>query len=160
MKHFSRILFLAALFIPSYGYTAPLPPQGSNCPCETAVLSNGLSGNDILAELCPNGELGAGTEYVLSPTRVGVFQEPGLNFSVQEFKVGTPACGLFAEGFKPQVLQISDLQFETCRELVAASCNLKFIRPVPTLSEWGLIAMAGVLGLISLVAIRRKRQTT
>lgn len=29
-------------------------------------------------------------------------------------------------------------------------------RPIPTLSEWGLIAMAGVLGIISLLAVRRK----
>lgn len=31
------------------------------------------------------------------------------------------------------------------------------ISPVPTLSEWGLIAMAGVLGLLSLMVIRRKQ---
>lgn len=30
-------------------------------------------------------------------------------------------------------------------------------RPIPTLSEWGLIAMAGVLGIIGLFAIRRKK---
>lgn len=29
-------------------------------------------------------------------------------------------------------------------------------RPIPTLSEWGLIAMAGVLGIIGLLAVRRK----
>ncbi len=155
-KHFSLILLLAVLFVPAYVYSEPLPPQGSDCPCETAVLSNGLSGNDILAELCPGGELGAGTEYVLSTTRVAVFQEEVLDFSVQYFK-GNPACSLFAEGAKGQILILSDLQSEVCQELVVASCNLKFIRPVPTLSEWGLIAMAGVLGIIGLVAIRRKR---
>ena len=30
------------------------------------------------------------------------------------------------------------------------------ITEIPTLSEWGLIAMAGVLGLIGLFALRRK----
>ncbi len=30
-------------------------------------------------------------------------------------------------------------------------------RPIPTLSEWGMIAMAGVLGIIGLIAIRRKK---
>ena len=29
-------------------------------------------------------------------------------------------------------------------------------RPIPTLSEWGLIAMAGLLGIVGFVAIRRK----
>jgi IPTL-CTERM motif len=32
-------------------------------------------------------------------------------------------------------------------------------RPIPTLSEWGLIAMAGVLGIIGLLAIRRRKLT-
>ena len=30
---------------------------------------------------------------------------------------------------------------------------------IPTLSEWGLIAMAGVLGIIGLLAIRRRKVT-
>ena len=32
-------------------------------------------------------------------------------------------------------------------------------RPIPTLSEWGLIAMAGVLGIIGLLAIQRRKVT-
>ena len=32
-------------------------------------------------------------------------------------------------------------------------------RDVPTLSEWGLIAMAGVLGLVGFMVMRRKRAT-
>jgi IPTL-CTERM motif len=31
--------------------------------------------------------------------------------------------------------------------------------PIPTLSEWGLIAMAGVLGIVGLFAIRRRKLT-
>lgn len=30
-------------------------------------------------------------------------------------------------------------------------------KPIPTISEWGLIAMAGVLGIIAILAIRRKK---
>lgn len=33
-------------------------------------------------------------------------------------------------------------------------------RPIPTLSEWGLIAMAGILGLVGLIAIRKKYAAT
>ncbi|MGH8500387.1 MAG: IPTL-CTERM sorting domain-containing protein [Methylococcales bacterium] len=32
--------------------------------------------------------------------------------------------------------------------------------PIPTLSEWGLIAMAGVLGIIALIAARRRKSVT
>lgn len=34
------------------------------------------------------------------------------------------------------------------------------IRPIPTLSEWGLITMAGILGLVGLIAIRKKYVTS
>ena len=30
-------------------------------------------------------------------------------------------------------------------------------RPIPTLSEWGLIAMGGVLGIVALLILRRRR---
>lgn len=41
------------------------------------------------------------------------------------------------------------LSFGGCRNLAA--------RPIPTISEWGLIATAGVLGIVALIAIRRKK---
>ena len=31
--------------------------------------------------------------------------------------------------------------------------------PIPTLSEWGLIAMAGILGIVGFMVIRRKKST-
>ncbi len=45
--------------------------------------------------------------------------------------------------------------YRNCDQLVA-DLRVPEGRPIPTLSEWGLIVMAGVLGLIALVAIRRK----
>ncbi len=41
--------------------------------------------------------------------------------------------------------------FDQCGPLPSPS------RPIPTMSEWGLIAMAGVLGLFGLLAARRRR---
>jgi len=32
----------------------------------------------------------------------------------------------------------------------------ELIREVPTISEWGMIAMAGVLGLVGFMVIRRR----
>jgi len=37
--------------------------------------------------------------------------------------------------------------------------NIHTIVSVPTLSEWGLIAMAGVLGIIGLLVMRRRKVT-
>ncbi len=40
-----------------------------------------------------------------------------------------------------------------------AQCVFISSAPIPTLSEWGLIAIAGVLGIIGLLAIRRRKVT-
>ena len=39
----------------------------------------------------------------------------------------------------------------------AASCIAENITEVPTLSEWGLITMAGVLGVVSFMVARRRK---
>ena len=36
-------------------------------------------------------------------------------------------------------------------------CAARVNRSVPTLSEWGLIAMAGILGIVGLLAIHRRK---
>ena len=38
-------------------------------------------------------------------------------------------------------------------------CDLPPPAPIPTLSEWGLIAMAGVLGIVEFMVIRRRKVT-
>ncbi len=38
-------------------------------------------------------------------------------------------------------------------------CAAMLVRPIPTLSEWGLIAMAGVLGIVGLLVLRRRNVT-
>jgi len=37
--------------------------------------------------------------------------------------------------------------------------NVKLVTNVPTLSEWGLLAMAGILGLVGFMVLRRRRVT-
>jgi hypothetical protein len=38
-------------------------------------------------------------------------------------------------------------------------CVTKVTSPIPTLSEWGLIAMAGILGIVGFMVIRRRKVT-
>lgn len=54
---------------------------------------------------------------------------------------------------------INDLfyEWEECELLVSEIVGVSTPRPIPTLSEWGLIAMAGILGLVGFVAIRRRK---
>jgi len=49
-------------------------------------------------------------------------------------------------------------QWEDCEELIPELTG-GFISPVPTLSEWGLIATAGILGFIGFMVIRRRQVT-
>ena len=63
------------------------------------------------------------------------------------------------EGISALSCEVSDGQFElaSCEEV--AECNINVVKtPIPTLNQWGLIAMAGLLGLFSLfIIIRRHR---
>jgi len=50
---------------------------------------------------------------------------------------------------------------ESCNEAagLCASQVSPITSPIPTLSEWGLIAMAGVLGIVGYIVVRRKKIT-
>jgi len=50
-------------------------------------------------------------------------------------------------------------QWEDCEELVNELVGVRNARPIPTLSEWGLIAMAGVLGIVGFMVMRRRKVT-
>jgi len=55
-------------------------------------------------------------------------------------------------------MELTEEETEICRRSLIERCDLKIISPIPTLSEWGMIAMAGVLGVIGLyVAMRRRK---
>ncbi|MCH7519374.1 MAG: IPTL-CTERM sorting domain-containing protein [Candidatus Dadabacteria bacterium] len=42
----------------------------------------------------------------------------------------------------------------------AVSCIAEVaVTPIPTLSEWGLIAMAGILGIVGFMVLRRRKVT-
>lgn len=48
---------------------------------------------------------------------------------------------------------------ESCNQQTGFCSGFEPVRDVPTLSEWGLIAMAGVLGVVGFMVMRRKRAT-
>ncbi|MCH7519976.1 MAG: IPTL-CTERM sorting domain-containing protein [Candidatus Dadabacteria bacterium] len=51
--------------------------------------------------------------------------------------------------------------WEDCELLVneIVGGGFRMIRPIPTLSEWGLIAMAGILGIVGFMVLRRRKVT-
>ncbi len=53
--------------------------------------------------------------------------------------------------------KLSDQEAQLCRNSLIERCGLN-INTIPTLSEWGMIATAGVLGVVGLyVAMRRRK---
>jgi len=66
-----------------------------------------------------------------------------------------------AAGFPDGSVTINGLLYEwvNCELLINELVGVPTIRPIPTLSQWGLIAMAGVLWLIGFMVIRRRKVT-
>ncbi len=48
-------------------------------------------------------------------------------------------------------------EWEDCEFLVSELNGVRSVRPIPTLSQWGFIAMAGVLGIVGFIAIQRRK---
>lgn len=54
-----------------------------------------------------------------------------------------------------EATQVGDIGFNFVNSL--ASCTARQLRNIPTLSEWGLIAMAGILGIVGFAILRKKQ---
>ena len=48
---------------------------------------------------------------------------------------------------------------EMCNDITNECPGFNPPKNVPTMSQWGLVALAGVLGIIAFIGIRRKKQT-
>lgn len=92
--------------------------------------------------------------------QIRVFGESGSLLATQDLLVAID-IGTFM-GFVSSGEPISRIEYDSgsprqdilLYELSFGQCDLT--RPIPTLSEWGLIAMAAVLGVIGLIAVRRR----
>ncbi len=166
MKSIHLLLLLTVLFVTPYAFG-----QIPSCPCDTLELSNGKTGNDIVGTLCPGGNLAAGIKSEIAPDIVSIVAPTELYYVIDKGIDGGNGCAIYEEfiGIK-SVSKFPDEVTESCRQRLIQGCNLKpatspspplppgLLIPIPTLSEWGMIAMAGVLGVIGLyVALRRRK---
>lgn len=153
MKSSTLLLLFATLFLSDYAL-AQIP----DCPCDTAELPNGLTGNEIVEIVCPGGSLGDDSASFVTPELVNVFLDipPSTTYFTRETNVGDNICEINTDGVLPTTLQITDQEYRDCRERLIEGCSLD-VRDIPALSEWGLIAMAGVLGMVGLYAICRRK---
>ncbi len=158
MKSINLLVLLTVLFVAPYAFG-----QISSCPCDTAELPNGNSGNEIVDILCPGGDLAAGNDSILIPDEVEIVRPSGekleLGYSVS-FDGSDLVCSIFEESIGEEGFKLSDEEYEICREGLIRRCNLHSVTNVPTLSEWGGIAMVVVLGMIGLYAAARRRKAS
>ena len=150
MKGLSVLVLLALLLFSNYAFSQP-------CPCDTLELSGGTTGNDLVELLCPGGELGEGTIFEINTFSVAVGTETAFYQALNEPDLGSGCIiGLAGEGtngteLTPEVVEI-------CRRSLIDRCDLRQITPIPTLGEWGMIAMAGILGVIGLIVAAHRRK--
>lgn len=152
MKAFGFLILLTVLFVSDYAMAQP-------CPCDTEQLSNGFSGDVIVGVLCPGGKIAEGNIWSLNPGVVAISGEigNGVGAAYQVF-TNPPACEITDFVNKPVLVSLTDQEVEACRLRLIRGCSLVFPRNIPTLSEWGMIAMAGILGIIGLTVAARRRK--
>ena len=150
MKGLILFTILSVLFVSDYAFS-------QTCPCDTLELSDGTTGNDIIELLCPGGELGEDTLFELNEFVVAVGNSSGFYQALTIPDLGT-GCVIGITDVGTDGMELTTEETEICRRSLIERCNLARISPIPTLSEWGMIAMAGVLGVIGLyVAMRRRK---
>ncbi len=82
----------------------------------------------------------------------------GLGPAPQYCCQGEGTCADSSEG--PILCRVEDVvQNAFCNQETGECALLDTSSNIPTLSEWGLIAMAGVLGIAGYVIIRRRKAT-
>ena len=66
---------------------------------------------------------------------------------------------ILGAGLPDGSITINGLFYEwtQCELLVNQLNGVRVVRPIPTLSEWGLIAMAGILGIVGLFFVARRK---
>lgn len=141
--------------------------EGGNGEDDVTVVESALRGGGVNPDAIA---LGGGNDIATLGTGSNLegLIDCGSNFDTLIFAMDVPeeAVGLItsqilAAGLPDGSISINNLfyEWENCELLVPQLNGVQNVRPIPTLSEWGLIAMAGVLGLVGLLAVRRKKVT-
>ncbi len=156
MRRFNLFILLTVLFISPYAF-AQIP----SCPCDTAELSNGNSGDEIVDILCPGGNLAAGNESIVTEEQVEIVRPGGekLELGYDVFIGEGKACRIFEDTIGSANIGLTDEEYDNCRERLIQGCNLNstIARDIPALSEWGMIAAAAGLMLVGVFFAVRKR---
>ncbi len=132
-------------------------------PADDTTFNFSISG-DIVGELNlsdpgdPSTFVGLGIDDTITITEN---VPPGWTLASIECIEGTNNCGMgeFVPCLTATVVGNSVTFF--CEDNDSATCvftNVRSSDPIPTLSEWGLIAMAGLMAVVGLFIVMRRRK--
>lgn len=175
----NSISFLILTMIIGVGFLALGAPQAKAGldPCVVGIEKIAIPDDDTPFEFEVTGDQTA--EFTLqdpsNPIAVGGMDidqtvtitelvPPGWELESIECIEGTSNCGMgvFIPCLTATVVGNSVTFF--CEDNDTASCVFTNVRAlnqnIPTLSEWGLIAMAGIMGLVGLFIVMRRRKVT
>lgn len=97
---------------------------------------------------------------------LGGFVNCGNGFDTIEFAMDVPverlpiiSSEIAAAGLPAGSITINGIfyEWEECELLVNELNGVQNIKPIPTLSEWGMIAMAGIIGIVGVLFVIRRR---
>ena len=122
----------------------------------TSFTGDGItagSGNDMVtlgsgADISGDIDGGENIDTLVFAMRVSSDQVASI---CAELEAADPAAGS---------IEINNLSY-VWEDFEVIQCNITggFASPVPTLSEWGLIAMASILGIVGFMVVRRRKVT-
>jgi Domain of unknown function (DUF5979) len=156
------VLFVSGIFFLSAQTGAAQP---AICPLVLAKQADGAGGQEFIFTVVPEGD-GEGGQFSLTDgeSRPGNIPVGTSGTITEEPTAGWVLAGVDCEG--DNGLIINDIEggiFIECDEpgetvVTCTFVNVRAASAIPTLSEWGMIAVAGGLMLVGVFfAVRRRR---
>jgi hypothetical protein len=135
-------------------------------PADDTEFNFSVAGGNVFVETLSNPSNPSFTfDLVDGNPATTVTEEVPPGWILDHIDCTTPNIGCGSGGLEPCLIITAvpnGLTFE-CLDVLGGPNTCTFfndrIENVPTLSQWGLIAMAGILGIIGFMVIRRRKVT-
>jgi len=157
---FVPVLVLCSIVLSTNKVEAGIPPVEV---CEITIIKEALpADNTVFTFDFSSGESFNLTDPASNTTGffIGVEQSEGVTEIVP---AGWELVDIECSGVGVVIVPIENGREFTCLKIFdTATCTFRNEGPppiVPTLSEWGLIALAGILGIVGFMVLRRRKVT-
>ena len=157
------VLILCSIVLSTNNVEAGIGPVEG---CGITIIKDALPPDNTPFEFDVSGTGGVFSFTLSDPSENSTGFLIGVGTSVDVTEVipeGWELVDIECSGIGVEIVPIENGQNFTCLKIFdMASCTFENEGPppsVPTLSQWGLIAMAGILGIVGFMVIRRRKVT-